>query len=63
MNAEDAAPARKDSSAARPRNTTSKPPTARWSAIIETMPDMCEVYCCTARKPPALTAPATKVST
>ena len=61
MNAEDAAPARNDSSAAG-RNTTSKPPTARWSAIIETMPDMCEVYCCTARKPPALTAPATKVA-
>jgi hypothetical protein len=28
---------------------------------METMPDMCEVYCCTARKPPALTAPAVKV--
>ena len=61
MNAEDAAPARKQRRQA--CNTTSKPPTARWSAIIETMPDMCEVYCCTARKPPALTAPATKVST
>ncbi|MNT81031.1 hypothetical protein D3C72_2205770 [compost metagenome] len=52
----------KDSSAARPCSTTTTPPSAMWSAIIDTMPDMCEVYCWTARKPPALTAPAVKVS-
>ncbi|MNY69187.1 hypothetical protein D3C86_2070860 [compost metagenome] len=33
-------------------------PSARLSAIEDTMPVMCEVYCCTARKPPALAAPA-----
>ena len=61
MNAEDAAPARKDSSRCglqHHQQTAHR----QVSAIIETMPDMCEVYCCTARKPPALTAPATKVS-
>ncbi|MNJ74828.1 hypothetical protein D3C77_718190 [compost metagenome] len=60
-NAELAAPARNDSNAATPCNTTTRPPSAMWSAIMETMPDMCEVYCCTAKKPPALTAPAVKV--
>ena len=28
--------------------------------MAETMPVICEVYCCTARKPPALIAPATR---
>ncbi|MNT56706.1 hypothetical protein D3C72_1940290 [compost metagenome] len=58
--AEHAAPPRNDSSAPTPSSTSAKLPSARLSAMAETTPDICEVYCCTARKPPALMAPATK---
>src|SRR5437763_7000 len=38
-------------------------PSTRWSATEDSRPVMCDVYCPTARKPPALVAPATKAST
>ncbi len=59
--AERAAPAMKDASDDRPMMTRNSLPSTILSAMAETMPDMCEVYCCTAMKPPAFTAPATKV--
>ncbi|MNN22244.1 hypothetical protein D3C81_1355950 [compost metagenome] len=58
--AEHAAPARNDSRAPRPSSISQRLPRARLSAMADTTPDMCEVYWCTARKPPALVAPAIK---
>ncbi len=57
-----AAPRMKQASAAAPAVTASNWPRARLSASEDTMPVMCDVYCETARKPPALTAPATNAS-
>ncbi|MNN41674.1 hypothetical protein D3C81_1558070 [compost metagenome] len=54
------APATNDSRPPNPPRARSMVPTARLSATEERMPVMCEVYCCTARKPPALAAPAMK---
>ncbi|MNR42355.1 hypothetical protein D3C85_1608620 [compost metagenome] len=58
--AEQAAPSRKERKAPRPWSSRAMLPSTRSSAIAETMPDICEVYCLTARNPPALAAPATK---
>ena len=62
ISAEVAAPATNASSAPSPAATSTGLPNARSSAMAETMPVMCEVYCCTAKKPPALMAPATNAS-
>src|SRR5690606_38813127 len=56
------APAMKVARAASPASARRSWPSARLSAIDETMPVMCEVYCPTARKPPAFVAPATNAS-
>ncbi len=49
------------SKAPRPLKARSWAPRAASSAMAETMPVRCEVYCWTATKPPALMAPAMKV--
>ena len=61
ITAEQAAPRTKASTAAAPPSNNPYSLSATWSAIAETMPVMCDVYCATAKKPPALVAPATKV--
>ena len=58
--AEVAAPPTNDISAPTAASMRANSPMAIWSAMDETMPDICEVYCATARKPPAFVAPAIK---
>ena len=60
--AEQLAPIRNDPSELMPASASRTSPSAVWSAIADTMPLMCDVYCLTARKPPALAAPATNAS-
>src|SRR5215213_5124390 len=59
--AELAAPMTKSRKAKSAKPARPREPRARLSAIDEKMPDICDVYWPTARKPPALMAPATKV--
>src|SRR5574343_862371 len=54
------APSKKAISAPSPDTTKVHCPSTHWSANADTTPVMCEVYCPTAKKPPALVAPATK---
>ena len=55
------APPTKASKATSPASASRSSPKARWSVIDDSTPVMCDVYCPTARKPPALMAPATKL--
>ena len=57
-----AAPLVKASNAPSAASTRAMLPSTRLSASIDRKPVMCEVYSCTTRNPPALTAPALKAS-
>ena len=56
------APAMKASTAATAVRATLVSPSTKLSVNDETAPVTCDVYCPTARKPPALMAPATAAS-
>ena len=58
--ADTAAPERNDSNAPKAAMAVRMSPNTSESAIDDTMPVMCEVYCRTARNAPALVAPAMK---